>query len=159
MLIYLFLCLNLWIVSTNPESINRLRRQSPFADGIQPSIERFEPRRILSHLAHRKAESHVFPFSPHCCWWSRTFFFSFQNLHDRRSQTDSTVGHRFGLGDDSQWSVAPHPRGRVLIQSERWISIGRREVTSANSHCHLVPSAPERAQWHLQDLRSRDLAR
>lgn len=38
--------------------MNRLRRQSPF-DGLQPQIDKFQPRRILSTHAHRKMEAYI----------------------------------------------------------------------------------------------------
>ncbi|CAF3518149.1 unnamed protein product [Rotaria sp. Silwood1] len=64
MLKYLLLCISLRIVSINSNQINRLRRQSPFADGIQPSLHRYEPRRILSTNAHRKLESNYMIVGP-----------------------------------------------------------------------------------------------
>jgi hypothetical protein len=62
MLIFLLLCINLGTVLTNFNEINRLRRQSPFSDGIQPSSNKYEPRRILPENAYRKAESYVVLF-------------------------------------------------------------------------------------------------
>jgi hypothetical protein len=57
MLKFLLLCINLCTVSTNINQINRLRRQSPFADGIQPPLHKYEPRRTLPLHAHRISES------------------------------------------------------------------------------------------------------
>ncbi|UJR37646.1 hypothetical protein I4U23_030343 [Adineta vaga] len=44
--------------------INRVRRQSPFVGGIQPSLNRYEPRRSLSAFAHLKSESHYMIIGP-----------------------------------------------------------------------------------------------
>jgi hypothetical protein len=57
MLKFLLLCINLCTVSTNLNSINRLRRQSPFFDGIQPPSNKYEPRLAISTDAHRKTEA------------------------------------------------------------------------------------------------------
>ncbi len=56
MLIYFFLYINLCIASTDVNENNRLRRQSPFLDGIQPPVHTYEARRVLQTTAHRKAE-------------------------------------------------------------------------------------------------------
>lgn len=53
------LCLNISVVLANIEQSNRVRRQSPFADGIQPPSHLYEARRVLSTSAHRKVESYV----------------------------------------------------------------------------------------------------
>jgi hypothetical protein len=57
MLKLLLLCINLCTVTTSFNQTNRLRRQSPFGDGIQPSSHKYEPRRMLPTYAHRKAAS------------------------------------------------------------------------------------------------------
>ncbi|CAF3596141.1 unnamed protein product [Rotaria sordida] len=61
---YLLLYISLRIILTNSEQINRIRRQSPFADGIQPPSHLYEPRRILSTYAHRKLESNYMIVGP-----------------------------------------------------------------------------------------------
>jgi len=57
MLTLLLLYINLCIASIDFDEIHRIRRQSPFLDGIQPPVHKDEPRRILSTSAHRKAEA------------------------------------------------------------------------------------------------------
>jgi hypothetical protein len=57
MLKFLLLCINICTASTNLPQINRLRRQSPFLDGIQPPVHKHEARRVLSLDAHRKSEA------------------------------------------------------------------------------------------------------
>jgi len=57
MLKFLLLCLNLYTVSTDLTQMTRLRRQSPFLDGIQPPVHKHEARRVLSSDGHRKSEA------------------------------------------------------------------------------------------------------
>ena len=75
MLKYLLLCVNLCTVSTSFSQGNRLRRNSPFVDGIQPPSHLYEPRRVLSTDAHRKAEAYLFLFEINPSF----FVYSFRN--------------------------------------------------------------------------------
>lgn len=57
MLIGLLLYINLCTASMDFDDSHRLRRQSPFLDGIQQtSVNKNEQRRTLSTNAHRKLE-------------------------------------------------------------------------------------------------------
>ncbi|CAF1920706.1 unnamed protein product [Rotaria magnacalcarata] len=64
MLKFLLLCLNICVVSTNFSQNYRVRRQSPFADGVQPPSYLYESRRILATNAHRKTESNYMIVGP-----------------------------------------------------------------------------------------------
>lgn len=59
MLIVGLMWLPLWAALAGAEETLRERRQSPFADGIQPPLHKFEPRRVVPTHAHRKSEPWV----------------------------------------------------------------------------------------------------
>lgn len=62
---------------TSLNNTNRLRRQSPFADGIQPTTNKYEPRRLLSTSAYRKLESYaLFTCQNRSCSIGFTLFIS-----------------------------------------------------------------------------------
>ncbi|CAF0782034.1 unnamed protein product [Adineta steineri] len=58
------ICINLCTVLTNSNQTDRLRRQSPFADGIQPPLHKHEPRWVLPTHAHRKSEPNYMIVGP-----------------------------------------------------------------------------------------------